>query len=85
MAGTACDMWSTSYALSNGATELNPLYCEHPSDGTLAISGAISAGVFLVIAHFLEPDARDLFLCIVGGGRFAAAAWNTTQTYAWTH
>ena len=84
-AGTAADMWSTSYALSNGATELNPLYGKNPSDGTLAISGAISAGVFLLIAHFLEPDARDWFLGIVGGGRFAAAAWNTTNTYSWTH
>ena len=85
MAGTAADMWSTSYALSNGATELNPLYGENPSDSTLALSGAISSGVFLVIGHFLEPDARDWFFGIVGGGRFVAAGWNTTQTYAWTH
>ena len=85
MAGTAADMWSTSYALSNGATELNPLYGENPSDSTLALSGAISSGVFLVIGHFLEPEARDWFFGIVGGGRFLAAGWNTTQTYAWTH
>jgi len=85
MAGTACDMYSTSYALSNGATEQNPLYGSHPSDGTLALSGAISAGVFLLIAHFLEPDARDWFLGIVGGGRLLAAGWNASQTYVYTH
>ena len=84
-AGTAADMWSTSYALSNGATELNPLYGKHPSDATLAVSGLVFSGLILVIAHFMEPRLRDWFLGGIGGIRFLAAGFNTTSTYVWTH
>jgi hypothetical protein len=85
LAGTAADLASTSYALSNGARELNPLYGSHPSDSTLAISGVVAAGLCLAIAHFLDPRGRNWFLGIVGGGRLAAAVWNTTNTYVYTH
>jgi len=79
--GTAADMVSTSYALSNGARELNPLLGEHPNDATLALFGLASTGVILLVSHYLlTPTQRDWLLGIVGVVHFGAAGSNYIQT-----
>ena len=79
--GTAADMASTSYALSNGARELNPLLGEHPDDATLALFGLASTGVILLVSHYLlTPNQRDWLLGICGVVHFGAASSNYIQT-----
>ena len=78
---TAADMASTSYALQNGARELNPLLGEHPDDATLALFGLASTGVILLVSHYLlTPTQRDWLLGICGFVHFGASVSNYVQT-----
>jgi hypothetical protein len=59
----AADAYTTTRFLKYPDTrEINPLMGDHPSDARVYATIAATQALFLIIANYLPPDLRKLFL-----------------------
>ena len=65
------DAVTTSQALDRGATELNPIYGDNPSDATLLVSKAAIVGILIWAGSKMKPKPRKFVFglaTVLGGG-----------------